>query len=234
MKTKLPFNIIYLESCSSTNTLLKEENYAFNTCLVTNEQTMGRGRLSRSFISTKGLGLYFSILLDKSNYLNILNKITCLVASITRRAILKQINCEVSIKWVNDIYINNKKICGILTESKNNKLIIGIGINLYHQEFPSNINASSIEDETGIKINKDQLLKDLLEELNNIKNNQSVLMNEYIANNLVIGKRVSLLINEKEVEVRVLGINSEGELVINNNGKQEQITSAIITKVSIL
>ncbi len=156
------------------------------------------------------------------------------MASITRRAILKQINCEVLIKWVNDIYIHNKKICGILTESKNNKLIIGIGINLYHQEFPSNINASSIEDETGIKINKDQLLKDLLEELNNIQNNQLDLMNEYIANNLVIGKRVSLLINEKEVEATVLGINSEGELVINNNGKQEQITSAIITKVSIL
>ena len=234
MKTKLPFNIIYLESCDSTNTILKEEEYPYNTCLVTEEQTMGRGRLSRSFISRKGLGLYFSVLLDKSKYLDIINRLTCLVASITRRAILKQIKDKVLIKWVNDIYINNKKICGILTESKNNKLIIGIGINLYHQEFPSNINASSIEDETGIKINKDQLLKDLLEELNNIQNNQLDLMNEYIINNLVIGKRVSLLINEKEVEATVLGINSEGELVINNNGKQEQITSAIITKVSIL
>ena len=228
------FNIIQLDTCSSTNTLLKEEDYPFNTCLTSCEQTAGRGRLSRKFVSQKGKGLYFSVLLDKEQYHKVLNRMTCLVASIIRRALIKQNVSDVLIKWVNDLYLNNKKISGILTEVKNNKLIIGAGINLLHQVFPNDINATSIEDELGITVDKELLLNDILEGFSTLEEDQNELMDEYKKFNIVIHQQVNLLISEAEVEAYIEDISSDGELIATINGKTQILTSCIITKVSIL
>ena len=169
-------NIEYIDVIDSTNKELKKDKYNLynNYVLIANQQTNGTGRLTRTFVSNKDAGLYMSVRIKPQVSIKQLNNLTCVVAAIVSNSIEKQIKRLVDIKWVNDIYINNFKIAGILVESKINfntnnfeYLIIGIGINLYQQEFDADLSktASNIEKETRIKISKEQLIKDILFDL---------------------------------------------------------------------
>ena len=147
----------YLETCTSTNKILKNATYLTDTLLIAEEQTSGVGRLNRNFVSNKNKGIYMSLLTFKKIDLKYLNKVTPITAVIVSNAIDELINDNTKIKWVNDIYLKDKKICGILVESVivNNrleKLIIGIGINTYSQTFDEELSkkASTIEDLTNI------------------------------------------------------------------------------------
>lgn len=130
--------IHYEKEVTSTNTILKEkvcsgipEGYV----LVAESQTEGRGRLGRSFFSPPGSGLYFSILL-KPQFTIKPASLTCLAAVAVAEAV-SSFGISCNIKWVNDLYVQNKKAAGILTEGAFDSYgrltyaIIGIGINLY-------------------------------------------------------------------------------------------------------
>ncbi len=134
----------YLECVTSTNTLLKEfgENgESEGLLLVSSEQTNGKGRLGRSFLSKKNTGIYFSLLLrpDLKPADSLL--ITTCAAVAVAEAIEEVSGKPASIKWVNDIYMNDRKVAGILTEAsfdmENGKLayaVLGIGINIHFEE----------------------------------------------------------------------------------------------------
>lgn len=138
------------DSLISTNKTAKElaENGAKEgTVIVAKKQTGGRGRLGRSFHSPEGTGLYFSIILrpDFSPKQNLL--ITPAAAVAVSTVIEALTDTKAQIKWVNDIFINGKKVCGILSEAKLNAkgtteyVILGIGINLTTPKggFPKDI-----------------------------------------------------------------------------------------------
>ena len=226
---KSRFNVSVVEKTESTNLLLK--NVALNgaeegAVVVAGEQSAGIGRMGRSFFSPGNTGIYMSILLkprikpEKSVF------ITTAAAVAVCRALEKNgvNNCE--IKWVNDIYINGKKVCGILTQGNINPqgqdldfAILGIGINVYKPEnnFPDEIKniAGEIFDKEKDDL-RNKLIADILEEFNNIYKDfdNTSYVDEYINRSFIIGKKVDVIIGSQVKEATVLGINNDCKLHI--------------------
>ena len=143
-----------LPVCDSTNAearrlLLSGESGA---ALVTAErQTAGRGRLGRSFYSPAGTGVYLSLLLPLAEPLASSVSVTCAASVAVMRAIRLIVGKQVQIKWVNDLLLEGRKVCGILTEAvglgEQTHLIVGVGINLRPAIFPPGLSgAGSLND----------------------------------------------------------------------------------------
>lgn len=237
---KMLSNIKYFDEIDSTNNYLKNQNQN-NLLVIANKQTSGKGRLGRTFISEADKGIYMSLLIKPNIELENITKITCLVAVSIKEA-LEKFHIDSSIKWVNDIYINNKKIAGILVESqihlnKLDYLIIGIGINLYgkiENEEIKNL-ASTIEEETKITIEKEKLIIQIINNIYHYLKNFDVnkFMEKYINASCVIGKEVCINQQGTIKTVFVKGINDEGELVIIDNHKEQIIRNGEITRMII-
>ena len=146
------FDIEVYDKVSSTNDLLKDSKGMEGRVIVAQEQTNGKGRLGRDFYSPKATGIYFSILLTPTIPVDEATSVTAAAAVAVAEAIENLTDCDIQIKWVNDIYMNEKKVCGILTEGvfdmENRRLgqvILGIGINLIepYVGFPSDLKISA-------------------------------------------------------------------------------------------
>ena len=139
------------KSISSTNTVLKqlaESGEAEGTVLLAEEQTAGRGRMSRSFFSPPRSGLYMSLLLRPHMSAQLSTRSTACAAVAVAEAIEELTGCRAEIKWVNDVLVDGKKVCGILTEGSidcesglMHYAIVGIGINIRPPEgdFPAEL-----------------------------------------------------------------------------------------------
>lgn len=157
MAAEMNFTIIHFYSLNSTNT--EAMNHARlgadeGVCIIAREQTGGRGRHGRTWISAKDAGLYFSIILRPLLEPRFLPLIT-LMTGVAVHDTLAELGLKPDIKWVNDIHIKGKKIAGILAETIDSPrglaVIVGIGINLRSNNFPPEIAdiATSVKDETG-------------------------------------------------------------------------------------
>lgn len=145
------FSIEIRESVSSTNTVLKElaaKGAREGHVLIALSQTGGKGRMGRSFYSPKGTGVYFSLLLEPKLSAEDSVFITTAAAVALCIASKEVLNADTSIKWVNDVYADDKKICGILTEAvldlnsnTVDHVVLGVGVNIYEPEggFPEEI-----------------------------------------------------------------------------------------------
>ncbi|MFZ1700324.1 MAG: biotin--[acetyl-CoA-carboxylase] ligase [Pyrinomonadaceae bacterium] len=149
-------NILYFDSIDSTNT--EAANQARQgadegLCVIAGQQTAGRGRHGRTWVSEKDSGLYFSIVLRPKIENRFLSLIT-LMAGVAAYDTLKELGVDADIKWVNDLLVGEKKIGGILAETIETPtglaVIVGIGLNLTSRNFPDEIanTATSIEKET--------------------------------------------------------------------------------------
>lgn len=164
------FTILRFDTIASTNTeALNQARLGADEglCVVARRQTAGRGRHGRVWISEADAGLYFSIVLRPKIETRFLPLITLMTAVAVYDTLRETFNLECDIKWANDIHVRDKKICGILAEtaetSKGLAVVVGIGINLKSSNFPPEIAeiATSIEAETGRKINSAELLEAL-------------------------------------------------------------------------
>ncbi|MEJ7847233.1 MAG: biotin--[acetyl-CoA-carboxylase] ligase [Pyrinomonadaceae bacterium] len=151
------FTILHFDTLNSTNTeAINQAKLGADegVCIMARQQTAGRGRHGRTWVSDKDSGLYFSIVLRPKLKTRFLPLIT-LMAGVAVHDTLFEIGMKPDIKWVNDVLINGKKICGILAETvdttKGLAVIVGIGINLKSSNFPPEIAdiATSIKAETG-------------------------------------------------------------------------------------
>lgn len=136
-------NFICLSKVNSTNTYAKAllnsgEPFKPYTVIYAKEQTQGRGRLGRNWVSKEGDSLCMSLILPYTCKPGI-----TLLSALGVYEALKDIYPQISIKWPNDIIAENKKLCGILTEGTQNGTVTGIGINLNQREFPSDISHKS-------------------------------------------------------------------------------------------
>ncbi len=203
-------SIYCYDSISSTN--LKLNELAFNgacdgTVIMANEQTNGRGRRGRQFISPKDKGIYFSYLMRRSESPESATEITAWTAVAVAKAIEKVCGVSASIKWVNDLIINKKKICGILTEmSVENEsraiqsIIIGIGINVNEEisDIDESIReiASSIYLETGKKTKRARLAAELVKMLDKLNEDFPEGKKEYLdyyrEHSAISGQRVMI------------------------------------------
>lgn len=140
-------DIRVFEVVDSTNSYAKEVHVSNKPLVViANEQTKGRGRLGREFYSPSSKGIYMTIAFEPDFEIDKAMLITTLTAVAVCHAFEEVIGVKPKIKWVNDIYMDNKKVCGILTEAQSNskagaidKMIVGIGINCFVQNFPDSI-----------------------------------------------------------------------------------------------
>lgn len=230
--------IIIKDSVKSTN--LEAKSHLLDECkhgsiIIANEQTNGRGRKGRVFYSPKDTGIYMSLIL-KPDLLLIHNPLKLTIA--TAVAVCNSIDtlCDVDtkIKWVNDIFLNNKKICGILTEANTDfetgsieDIIIGIGLNFNTLNFPEDFSdiAGSIFSEKTTPINRNQLIAEII---NNIMKLLKDLENPnilkfYKEKSFLLGKNISFYEKDKKIECTVLDINSEGNLVIKTKNGLKKI-----------
>lgn len=144
----LPFTIHHFATLGSTNDYLKQLADAPEfTCVIADEQTAGRGRRTRTWVSTPGAGLYLSVLLRPPVSAN--SALLSLLAAVAVAETIAQYNvAELDIKWPNDVLIGERKVCGILVEGASSgaqamRVIVGIGVNLNHQQFPPEISATA-------------------------------------------------------------------------------------------
>lgn len=153
----MQFTILKYDSIDSTNTEAinqAKRGAEEGLSIVAREQTAGRGRHGRTWVSEKDAGLFFSLVLRPKIKIRLLPLITLMTAVAVHNAIESAFKIECDIKWVNDIHVQNKKICGILAETveteKGLAVIVGIGINLKTSNFPPELaeTATSIEKES--------------------------------------------------------------------------------------
>lgn len=159
------FTILRFDSLESTNTEAASQarlGADEGLCVIARQQTAGRGRHGRTWVSEKDSGLYFSVVLRPTIGTRFLPLIT-LMTGVAVYDTLKELGLKPDIKWVNDVLIGEKKICGILAETVEAPtglaVIVGIGINLTNANFPDEIAdaATSIKAETGKMITSDDL-----------------------------------------------------------------------------
>ncbi len=240
-------NIIYYDSIGSTNSKAKELAEAMQehgTIIISEEQTTGHGRLGRNWISPKFKGIWMSIILRPNIITENISQITLLGAAAVQKAIMKM-GINTNIKWPNDIVLNGKKVCGILTEMSGeidhiNYLVMGIGINvnLEEEDIPLDLKdvATSIKIESGKYMERKILLANILnifEELyidfvqnDNIKETIDICRK----NSMLIGKEIQLINKGKVTTAKAMDISDKGELVIENNlGKIEYVVSGEVS-----
>lgn len=228
----------------STNTVAKKlaESGAGEGVVVTAiKQTAGKGRLGRTFLSKKG-GVYFSVILRPKKFSEEVLLITVAAAVAASRAIGKvsEKNCE--IKWVNDIYINNKKVCGILAEGSENYVVLGVGINLFEPKkgFPSNLPlADSIfhkKDRILFKNRiKEQIISDFanffFELYKNLKKKEFI--KEYQQRSFLTGKEITYTKDGVTYKAMVTGIDDNACLIVNKDGKTDVLSHGEIQIVGM-
>ncbi len=218
--------ILYLPETKSTNNDIWENFNNDHLIIITDNQTAGRGQRGSEWISQQFKSLTFSIgILDD-------NKNSKLISLKSAISIAKTINdltsLDALIKWPNDILINNKKVAGILTESKikNNKRIIniGIGINVNNElNELENVDqpATSLMIESNNKFSREILLANLIKCIDSIlyKNNMAII-NDW--NKLCAHKNTLITFHNyknKLIKGKFIGIDKEGRAIIDINGK---------------
>lgn len=214
-------NVILLDKVDSTNEYLKKNSHLPDkTCVIARSQTAGRGRMGRKFFSPENSGLYLSILLKSKVDTN---AITPLCAVAVSRA-MEMFGIDSKIKWVNDIFVKNKKVCGILCESVFNGnlltyTIVGIGVNL---QRPQNGFDEEIADTAGYlfedEVDLDKFAAAVINEFFAALNNDDF-RQEYISRSFLIGKKVRFSDFSKEYEAEVKSINEDFSISLDNDGK---------------
>ena len=228
---KCDFNVVNFEEIDSTSTYLKRtfDKHKDLTVVFASFQSQGHGRMKRVWVSPKGDALLFSILFKDKKVIDNFSSLS-LLSAVTIFNFLKDYVNNVSIKWPNDVYVNGKKICGILLESISydeniSAVILGIGININTLEFPMELKdkATSLyleKNETfDIEVLKENLLKHLNVMVNNIYNNDKTYLNVIRENNFLKGKTVKAYINNVLEEVDVLDINDDNTLLVKKDEK---------------
>ncbi len=160
-------HIICFDECESTHKFMRENiaNLAEWTVVTAEYQALGHGRHGRAWIAPKGKNLCFNVLLPTENLKPELYAPTTQIAAITLANILIKNGIDAKIKWPNDILVNKRKICGIISELLNDRISLGIGLNVNTEksDFAElDRPATSIFIEKGIFFDKNALLQEFL------------------------------------------------------------------------
>ena len=224
------------DSVESTQTIAKQSlvDNQYTMLILSDEQTKGRGRFNRNWSSSKGKGLWMSVVLRPNVSFAMIPKFNLFIALGIRDAIQAFSKDKVEIKWPNDIYINDKKVCGFLTEMVANAdaveaIICGIGINLNHQEedFSDMIRhrATSIRLHYSEEINRYQFLKRLIEEIEKryhqfLNSSFETIRDEYIRTSNIWHRKLTFTENGEQFIGEAIDIDNDGFLIVKDEDNQ--------------
>ena len=238
-----------LKNIDSTNTkaiLLAQSGAKEGTAVTAIRQTAGKGRLGRSFVSEKG-GVYFSIVLRPQIKPEETLFITVAAAVAAARAIEKVSGKKCDIKWVNDVYINNKKVCGILNEGGFNNgaldyVVLGVGINLFAPKngFPSNLPlADSVFDKKSKILLKNRIKEQTIaifcNEFFSLYENLSEkeFIKEYQQRSFLTGKEITYIKDNIPHKAKVIEIDDNARLVVSCGEVKEKLSHGEIQIVGM-
>ena len=226
-------DIYIYKTTSSTNEVAKKlalSGAKHGTVVISEEQTQGKGRMGRSFYSPANTGIYMSIILRPT--LTAMDSVLITTSSSVAicDAIHKVTGIECQIKWINDIYINNKKIGGILTEASTNfesgtidYLILGIGINFNNpkDDFPDNLKeiAGSLYKGNSNGINRNMLCAEILNNILSIipKIKDFDFISEYKKRSIILNQEIMYISGGIYSKGKAIDINNDGSLVIKHD-----------------
>lgn len=226
-------SFLLLPEADSTNRIGKElavKGAPEGTLIIAKRQTMGRGRLSRSFFSPEG-GIYMSILLRPTLPAERAVLLTTCAAVAVSRAIEKELpGISVQIKWVNDLFLQGKKICGILTEGELDLengcfryAVLGIGINVTAKPLSEELTpiVGFLSDAYTGEINQNKLVASVWREFSALYQNlsEASYMEEYKQRSCLLGKTVTVMSPENEYEAAAVDIDKEGHLIVKKDGQ---------------
>lgn len=224
-------NIIHFKALPSTNTYAKEnaETLSLPALIIADGQTAGRGRRGKSFFSPSGTGLYMTLVFEAPDDCSLITSAAAVSVCIE----LESLGLAPKIKWVNDIFFEDKKVCGILTElfKKDGRSFVaaGIGLNLTTAYFPPELNSAG-----SININcaKSELAERTAKRLLGfIENNDSKrILIEYKKRLFVLGKQITYVKNGEEFSARAVDINSACNLIVKrSDGLTDTLSSGEIS-----
>ena len=201
--------------------------------IVANEQTKGRGRLGRNFYSPPGTGLYMTIAFCPDFGLDKAMLVTTIAAVAVCRAIEQVTGLYPKIKWVNDIYLNGKKVSGMMTEAQSNfetgnidKIILGIGVNCFPGSFPEELSDIATYLQNPPKpFSRGQLAAAIINQFFDAiqQKDTGTLIREYKAKSFILGERITIYNtisgqspdrNTKGIKARAIDIDENGGLVV--------------------
>ena len=234
------------EAIDSTNTRAKELAQAgapHGTLVVAEEQTRGRGRLGRSWESPRGTGIWMSLILRPSFSPQFASRITVMAALAAVNAIDNITGLKASIKWPNDIIINSKKVCGILTEMQADPdlieyAVLGMGINVNTEAFPPELEntAASLYLESGAKVDRCLLTARIVYWFEKIYDSYEAtgdftgILNEYREKCITLGRRVRVTGVSGEFEGIAGGLTGNCELVVvTGDGTEHTVLSGDVS-----
>ena len=214
-----------LDSTNNRAKVLAAAGAVHGMTVIADSQSGGRGRLGRSFFSPEHSGIYMTVILRPDCAPERAGLLTSLAAVAAARAVEDVSGADVKIKWVNDLYLNGKKICGILTEAglgleagRLEYAVVGIGINVNRMEFPPELRetATSIGNETGTEPDRNSLIAAILNELDALYGEleTGTFLEESRRRSNVIGRTVTVIAEGKQYPAKALDIDSQGRLVI--------------------
>lgn len=233
--------VIGFESIDSTSSYLRrllDSGEKGTVLAVADEQTAGRGRSGKSFYSPLSGGLYMSLLIHPEVGFDAVSSVTPKVCVAVSRAIEKVTGVSTQIKWVNDLYLSGKKVCGILCEAVNDyknavtkSIIIGVGINISTVDFPAQL--QQIAGSLGVADDcREKLVSEITNSLLSLSFGELSAdeLSFYRERSCVIGNKINYFINGQKNTAEAVGIDSSGGLIVENiHGERLTLNSGEIS-----
>lgn len=238
--------VLYFDTIDSTNTKaqeLAEKGYPSGTLVVADKQESGKGRRGRSWVSPSGTGIFMTLMIKPDINPNNASMLTLVAALAVAKAITSVTGEEALIKWPNDIVVNNKKVCGILTEMNAqfdyiNHIVVGIGINVHNESFPEEISqmASSLMIEAGGKrFHRAQIIAETMSYFEQYYDtflktqDLSALVREYDELLVNRNKSVRVLDPKEPFDGKAMGITPKGELIVDTWESRKLVSSGEVS-----
>lgn len=238
--------VLYFDTIDSTNTKaqeLVEKGYPSGTLVVADKQESGKGRRGRSWVSPSGTGIFMTLMIKPDINPNNASMLTLVAALAVAKAITSVTGEKALIKWPNDIVINGKKVCGILTEMNAqfdyiNHIVVGIGINVHNESFPEEISqmASSLMIEAGGKrFHRAQIIAETMSYFEQYYDtflktqDLSALVREYDELLVNRNKSVRVLDPKEPFDGKAMGITPKGELIVDTWESRKLVSSGEVS-----
>ena len=235
--------ILVYSTIDSTNTQAKKlalDKAPHGTIILAEEQTAGRGRYGKSFFSPRAAGLYLSVILKPDKGASDTQMITVAAAVSVCRAIEKLTDKKPQIKWVNDIFLDGKKICGILSEAVTDfesgsieSLVVGVGVDCAMKEELVPLELRGIIGSLdAFGLSRNALAAEIAGEIFGLfeRLGDREIIDEYRAHSLMFGKEISFIQSNELKSAKVKGISDNGGLVVTlESGEEKTLNSGEVT-----
>lgn len=235
--------VILLDTVESTNVTAQQlaaQGAPHGTVVLAEHQTAGKGRLGRSFVSPDGMGIYCSVILRLPKSPENLFYLTPMAAEAVRRAIRQTTGLAPQIKWVNDLVLDGRKLCGVLTQLQcgtagETAVILGIGINCRQQpeDFPEELRQIATSLEQGLRqpVDRELVTAELLRQLHAATEDAPTpWLDSYRRHCLTLGQDVQLIQGDTRRTAHADDIDAQGALLVTlPDGSRERVFSGEVS-----